>query len=76
MLTSVPFENGWTCFVDGVETEIIPYQNTFLSVNPGPGQHKVEFRFLAPGAKAGLVVSGVGIISLILLYVVDNKKKK
>lgn len=79
LLTTMPYENGWTCYVDGAETEIIPYQNAFIAVDCGSGTHNVELKFEAPGMKTGLIVSCVGVVAMIALFVfdkVDKKKKK
>lgn len=76
LLTSIPYEDGWTCYVDGVETDIKVYQNALISVDVGTGVHKVELEYVAPGIKAGLIVSAIGVISMIALFVLDNRKKK
>ena len=76
LLTTIPYEKGWTCYVDGVEKEITPYQDALISVDTGAGAHKVELKFLAPGVKPGLVMSAIGVLSLVAIFVIDNKKKK
>ncbi|MCQ2467964.1 MAG: YfhO family protein [Clostridia bacterium] len=76
LLTSIPYEDGWTCYVDGVEKEITQYQDALIAVDAGSGTHKVELKFAAPGIKPGLVMSAVGVVMLIALFVVDNKTKK
>lgn len=75
LLTTIPYEKGWTCYVDGKETEITPYQDALIAVDPGTGTHKVEFKFVAPGLKIGLAVSAVGIVLLAAFIIVDRNKK-
>ncbi|MBP5179887.1 MAG: YfhO family protein, partial [Clostridiales bacterium] len=75
LLTTIPYEKGWTCYVDGKETEISVYQDALIAVDPGTGTHKVELRFVAPGLKIGIAVSAVGIILLAVFLFVDRSKK-
>lgn len=80
VLTTIPYEKGWTLYIDGVESEIIPYQDALISFNPGTGTHNVELKFVAPGLKIGIVASACGILLLAAIGVYDitlgkNKKK-
>ena len=51
LLTTIPYEKGWTCYVDGKKTDMLIYQDALIAVDPGTGNHKVELRFEAPGIK-------------------------
>ena len=64
LLTTIPYENGWTCYIDGKETGIQKYGDILMAADPGEGTHTVEFRFTAPGIKAGIAVSAAGIVML------------
>ncbi len=74
ILTSIPYEDGWTLTVDGVETEIIPYQDALISIDAEPGTHEVVLRFTPPGLKAGALMSVVGVLGLAVVGVLDRKK--
>ncbi len=77
VITTVPYENGWTLYIDGQETEIKPYQGAFIAFKCPEGAHTAELRFIAPGLKTGAVISGVGIVALAVFVVLDiNQKKK
>ena len=76
ILTSIPFEDGWTAYVDGVETEIKPYQEALIALDVAPGHHDVRLQYAPPGIKAGAVLSIVGIIGLAALSVIDGKNKR
>ena len=75
LLTTIPYEKGWTCYVDGKETEISLYQDALIAVDPGTGTHKVELKFMAPGLKIGIVASAFGIVLLIAYIAIDSRKK-
>ena len=77
IVTTVPYENGWTLYIDGQEAEIKPYQGAFIAFKCPEGAHTAELRFIAPGLKTGAVISGVGIVALAIFVVLDiNQKKK
>ena len=76
IVTTVPYENGWTLYIDGQETEIKPYQGAFIAFKCPEGAHTAELRFIAPGLKTGAVISGVGIVALAVFVVLDIKQKK
>ncbi len=74
LLTTIPYEKGWTCYVDGKKTDMLIYQDALIAVDPGTGNHKVELRFEAPGIKAGIAVSAVGIVLLAAYIFLDSRK--
>ncbi|MCQ2482460.1 MAG: YfhO family protein [Clostridia bacterium] len=81
ILTTIPFEKGWTCYVDGKETSITPYQDAFIAVrmNDNDGKiHKVELKFCAPGLVPGAYISLLGIVLIAILGICDKllKNKK
>lgn len=75
ILTTIPYEDGWTCFVDGEEASITPYEESLIAIEAGEGDHDIILKFTPPGFKAGIIVSVVGIIGLITLVVIDTKRK-
>ena len=79
VITTVPYEKGWTLKIDGQEAEIIPYQEAFVAFNVPSGSHRCELSFIAPGFKGGAVISAAGIAGLILFIAADHamtKKRK
>jgi uncharacterized membrane protein YfhO len=76
VITTVPYENGWTLYIDGQEAEIKPYQGAFIAFKCPEGTHTAELRFIAPGLKTGAVISGVGIVALAVFVVLDIDQKK
>ncbi len=75
ILTSIPYEDGWSVTVDGVPSSVIPYQDALISIDAEPGTHEVVLKFTPPGVKAGAAVSVFGIAGLIAAAIIDNKKK-
>jgi uncharacterized membrane protein YfhO len=77
LFTSIAYEPGWTCFVDGVETEIIPLlDNAVIGVPMGIGQHEVEFKFFPQYMGIGIIISVVSLLIIAVLFVFELKDAK
>ena len=76
VITTIPAEDGWTLYIDGEPCDYNVYQQAFISFDCPSGSHTAELRFEAPGLKAGLMVTVLGIVSLITFAFVDKKNSK
>ena len=76
VITTIPAEDGWKLYIDGVEKEYGVYQNAFIAFEPGAGDHTAELVFTAPGLKAGALVSIAGAVLLAAFIFVDKKRSK
>ncbi len=73
LIFSIPDESGWTLYVDGVETEIEYFKNTFISTHLTEGHHTIELRYMSPGLALGAVIS-VTCVALFVVTTVVRKK--
>lgn len=64
LYTSIPYEKGWSAYVDGVEVETTSVDNAMLALNLSAGEHTVEFKYTPSGFTAGLIIT----ITAILLF--------
>lgn len=76
MFTSIPYDKGWTVFVDGKETDIKTVANAFIAVPLEAGSHTIEFEYFPPGLKIGILITVLGWIVMALLMVLKGKKTK
>ena len=80
LILSIPSEEGWTLFVDGKETEILDFKDTFISVYLEEGHHEIELKYMTPGLAfgAGLTAGCIGLFVLTMLgrKFYDVRKKK
>lgn len=79
LFTSIPYEKGWTAYVDGQKAKIIPLiDNTFVGLEiSDAGEHSVEMKYRAPGETIGLLYTIMSIITYgMLLYVYRSNVKK
>lgn len=77
---SIPWDAGWTAYVDGVKTEIERVNIGFMAVLVGEGEHTVEFRYVSPGVITGAKVSGLAAAVFGAYWVtfawLDRRKKR
>lgn len=78
---SVPYEDGFTAFVDGQETEIVKADYGFMAIDVSKGSHSIEFKYVPSNLKYGMYASIAGallLVGLIALTIFDkicNKSK-
>lgn len=71
---SVPYDTGWTAYVDDSKTDIIESGGMMMIKVPA-GEHNVRFDYYTPGLKVGLAVSGICIlIFLVFTFYRQNGK--
>ena len=73
LILSIPSEEGWTLYVDGKESEILDFKETFLSVYLEEGHHEIELRYMTPGLKAGAGISIVCVAAFLATMFVRNR---
>lgn len=64
---TIPFDEGWTLTIDGTEIELEKTADLFLSAPIKAGSHTYEMVFFPKGMKTGMVISGAGVVLLLLL---------
>ena len=80
MYTSIPYESGWTAYVDGKKTDITPIANNALvSIDLTAGTHTVEFKYIPKGFIPSVILFTAGILIFAAIIIFENlylKKKK
>ncbi len=72
---TIPYDKGWSIFVDGKKTENKRAAGILLSFDASPGEHEIEMKYLPEGAAAGRIVSAVTLLLLIFGAVYKKSKK-
>jgi hypothetical protein len=70
------FAPGWTATVDGNPTTIVRANLFMRGIPVGPGQHIVDMVYAPPRFWLGLVISLLGILSLLVLTFLNHWQKK
>ena len=73
---SVPYEDGWTAYVNGKPADIEQVSYGFMAVKADSGENEIEFRYSTPGLKYGLIISAGGITVLLIYLLICRKRKK
>lgn len=73
---SIPYDNGFTFFVDGKKQDCIKLDNSFIGIPITKGYHTIEINFKAPYLNISLIVSSFGLLILLILIFKDTFSKK
>ncbi len=75
---SVPYEAGWSAYVNGVKTEIIKVNNGLMAIKAPAGDNEIVFKYETPGLKTGVLITLSAVIILILYmgFIMYMRKKK
>lgn len=80
MYTSIPYEEGWSAYIDGEEVEITPIANNALvSIDLSKGEHTVTFKYMPKGFVLSLIMFVIGVIVFVGIILFEKfymRKKK
>ncbi len=76
MFTSIPYDAGWTVFVDGEETDIRTVAGAFIVVPLKAGSHTIVFDYYPPGLKVGFLITIIGWLIMAILMTLSGKRKR
>lgn len=68
IMTSIPYDEGWSVWIDGEKAETEMFAGTFMAVKCPAGEHEVRFSYTSPGVTAGFVVSIISILIALLYF--------
>ncbi len=75
LLITTAHGDGWTASVDGEPAELLRADTAFMALDLTAGHHDIELRYLTPGLRAGLMLTGAGFVALVLLVVVLRRRR-
>lgn len=79
LVLSIPYQNGWTVYVDGEQTEAVRTNYMYIGIPLTAGAHTVELEFAIPGVKYALVIMPSAVVLFIVLSlgsVIRRKRKQ
>ena len=76
LYTSIPYEDGWKVYVDGVEAEKLQLTEGFTGVELTKGAHNIRFEYCPKGLKVGIMISVIGVVAFIAICILEILKKK
>ena len=76
ILLTMPFDEGWIVKVDGEEVETKQALGCLLSFDVKPGNHIIEMKYIPRGLVIGSILSIIGIVILITIYIIERRRIK
>lgn len=76
LFTSIPYDKGWSVFIDGEKSEIIPIAgNGLIGLNITQGEHDITFQYKAQGFNLGCIISIFSLLIFIFYNIILKKQK-
>ena len=75
LFTTIPYEEGWTITVNGKEVKHEKVLDSLIAVPLEQGENKITFKFLPKYYIEGLIITGFGVVLLVLVFLAEVKKK-
>lgn len=73
---SVPYEEGWSAYVNGKEVPIVKANIGFMAVLAEAGENEIVFTYETPGLKTGFLISVVALLLLIGYLLLVRRQRK
>ena len=73
LVTTIPYEDGWSVTLDGKQVEVDAFEDTFISLLVTEGSHTIEFTYTPSGFKLGAIITVISLLSFISLIYITNK---
>lgn len=70
---SIPYDPGWTLYVDGEKTEYYKFKEAFLSCDLTPGTHQIQLTYQPDGLGTGLMIT-LTALALLILFLIFRRK--
>ena len=76
LYSSIPYDDGWSVYVDGKKAETFEIGGTLLAIELTPCQHKIEYKYFPVGFLYGIIISAVTVFGLCVFYIYNKSSLK
>ena len=76
LVLTIPWQQGWTCLVDGAEVPLLQADTMFMGTGITAGNHTVELIYRTPGLKTGVLLSITGVMLCLAVFFAGRRKRK
>ncbi|MCM1314704.1 MAG: YfhO family protein [Prevotella sp.] len=76
LFMSMPYEKGWTVYVDGEKTETMPVLHSMMGARVSAGHHTITLEYMPEGLVMGVIVSGVAVIIFGVVAFLDFRRRR
>lgn len=74
-LFTIPFDEGWTCYIDGKKVQIEKGFDHLIAIPVSKGEHRIEIEFIPVGLKTGIYISAIFLVLIGLSIVIQKGRK-
>ena len=75
-MTSIPYEKGWTLYVDGKKTETKSAMGAFLCADMTAGEHTIRLKYAPSGFVPGLIAAFIALAAFAVLWFMSGDSIK
>lgn len=75
LYTSIPYDEGWKIYIDGVEAESFALADSQLCCEIEAGVHSVKMKYTPKGIYIGTGISAISVLLLGIIWVIKNKNR-
>lgn len=76
LYSSIPYDDGWSVYVDGEKAETFEVGSTLLAIELTPGNHQIEYKYTPSGFVYGIIITAVTALGLCGYYIYDKSSLK
>ena len=76
LCVSIPYEEGWTVTVDGVDALYEKWGGAMIAVPLSAGTHLVTFDYEPAGFRMGLMISAASAVVLLISAIIQGRRKR
>lgn len=76
LYTSIPYDEGWSIYIDGVKTETYAIGGCQLAADISEGEHTVKLKYSPKGIKYGIAITALAWVCVIALLIIKKRKQK
>lgn len=73
---SIPYSEGWTLYVDGLETKLQKANLMYMAAEITAGNHEIQLNYEVPGLRLGMIISVIGVTAFAAIIGVSIYRKK
>lgn len=72
-VTSIPYQNGYTAYIDGNQTDISLVNTAFIGFPLEAGKHEITICFFPPGKRIAAIISLIAIFVYLIILIKERK---
>ncbi len=69
IVTSIPYDTGWTVKVDGKKVKTAKFADTFMILDVKEGDHNITFQYVSPGFGMGILLFVISVLVAAVYFI-------